>query len=122
MLKRYRIIRGRQHARTLGFRTLNADIANTRPGQAYGIYAGWVEAGGQWYRAAIHYGPRPVLGDEQPSLEAHLLDTTLAESPSEVSIQFVQKLREIQNFASTETLVAQIARDVEQAKLILGGV
>src|SRR3990167_1654164 len=48
----FTVIAGRQHARRLGFRTLNFDISPGKPALPHGIYAGWVDINRTRYRAA----------------------------------------------------------------------
>ena len=115
----FTVIAGRQHARRLGFRTLNFDISPGKPALPHGIYAGWVDINRTRYRAAIHYGPRPVLTDPTISLEAHLIDTTLANPPVEAAVELVKRLRPIRDFPAEHDLRVQIAADVEAVKRAL---
>jgi riboflavin kinase/FMN adenylyltransferase len=38
-----------------------------------------------------------------------------------IEVQFIKRLREEMNFASVDALIAQIARDVEETRQVLGG-
>jgi riboflavin kinase/FMN adenylyltransferase len=59
---------------------------------------------------------RPTFGDAlAPTVESHLLDTTLDLYGRTVAVAFVQRLRDEQRFADVEALRGQIAADVAQA-------
>jgi riboflavin kinase/FMN adenylyltransferase len=38
-----------------------------------------------------------------------------------IEVQFIKRLREEMKFASVDALIAQIARDVEETRQVLGG-
>ena len=81
--------------------------------------------------AVMHYGPRPVFGDTK-SCEVHLLERS-AVSPStplrtgsqrsdSLSVEVVERLRDVQDFETPEELQKQITQDINDAKTILGTV
>ena len=81
-------------------------------------------------RPALHYdgvaniGYRPTLVAERPELpevEVHLLDFRGDLYGELVELEFVRRLRDERRFAGLDELRAQIARDVAQARAILGG-
>jgi riboflavin kinase/FMN adenylyltransferase len=113
------VVPGRQIARQWGFPT-----ANLYPDQEClppnGVYAGWIlipDRKPVW--SVCNLGTRPSLGtgEIQPLLEAHLFDFN--EDLYNRSIRFVpiQKLRDEQQFSSTEALREQIATDAARARL-----
>jgi riboflavin kinase/FMN adenylyltransferase len=113
-----RVIRGKGRGRGLGYPTLNLEIppAFALP---HGIYACRVFVDGVSHAGAAHFGPIPVFDELEPSLEVHLLDTSLGRAPAAVSLEVVRRLRDVRGFPSAAELAAQIALDVENARRAL---
>lgn len=114
-----KIVKGRGEGRRIGFPTLNFEIPPGF-GDKEGVYAGWVWIGGKRYPAAIHYGPAPAFGIAQALLEAHLIETDLAEAPLSADFELQEYLREVRSFPSPQDLALAIQNDVTAAKKILG--
>ena len=68
---------------------------------------------------ALHIGPRPTFRGSPPSVELHLIDFERDLYGEVVRVDLVRRLREIRPFGSPEALVAQLARDVEEARRVL---
>lgn len=116
--------RGDRRGRELGYPTANVHVPTEICLPQDGIYAGWYSGtDGVRRPAAISLGRRPTFYDDQPYslLEAHLLDFEgdLYDQPA--AVDFVAHLRDEARFESLDELVAQIARDCEQAQAILAG-
>jgi cytidyltransferase-like protein len=112
------IISGHGRGRKLGFPTLNLKKPRHFPYQ-HGIYAGYVWLGRQRYRGAFHFGPIPVFGQNDASLEVFLLNRRSDIKRSAISFQLIQYLRPIRAFPSQEDLGRQICRDIELVKIAL---
>jgi riboflavin kinase/FMN adenylyltransferase len=113
---------GDQRGRELGFPTANVAVPDQVQLPADGIYAGWYErSDGTVHPAAISLGRRPTFYDDQPYslLEAHLIDFDGDLYGEPAKVRFVAHLRGEQKFDSLDALVAQIGRDVEQARGLL---
>jgi riboflavin kinase/FMN adenylyltransferase len=112
------VVRGAGRGRTIGVPT-----ANVRPDTELlpknGVYAGWGERlrdGTRW-GAAINVGTNPTFVSGQAiSVEAHLLDCDSDLYGEQLRLGFVRRLRDEERFPSREALVAQIGRDIEQAR------
>jgi len=103
----------------LGFPTVNLVInGQVTPGD--GIYAGKAEAGGREHPAAISIGSNPTLGGRGRSIEAFFVDTEGDYYGLQVVLRFVKKLRDQRQFDDTEGLKAQIAKDVQRVRHIIG--
>jgi riboflavin kinase/FMN adenylyltransferase len=114
---------GDRRGRELGFPTANLAVAPELCRPAHGIYAGTFSGvDGVARPAAISLGRRPTFYDDAavPLLEAYVLDFSgdLYGQPAEVS--FVERLRGEEKFDSVDALVAQMERDVEATRRILG--
>ena len=65
---------------------------------------------------------RPTFGkDDQTIVEAHLLDFDEDLYGQQLTLDFVARLRGEQRFDGVEALVAQIQKDISQAREILSG-
>ncbi len=90
---------------------------------AEGIYAGWyVREDGARHRAAISLGHRPTFHPEggPPLLEAYLLDFSGDLYGERAKVRFVARLRDELRFDSVDDLIAQMERDVEETRVVLG--
>jgi riboflavin kinase / FMN adenylyltransferase len=107
------VVYGDQRGGTLGFPTANIapDPHALVPG--YGIYAG--EALG--HRVAVSIGVNPHYGGSERRIEAFLLDFEGDLYGSRLRLELWERLREERAFASEEDLIAQIAADVDAARL-----
>jgi riboflavin kinase/FMN adenylyltransferase len=110
------VVRGDGRGRTIGVPT-----ANLRPRTELlpknGVYAGWGEALGQRWAAAINIGTNPTFAAERPVvIEAHLLDCSADLYGATLRLGFEERLRSEERFPSVEALVAQIKQDVERVR------
>lgn len=110
---------GKGRGRELGFPTVNLRIPEGLD-LRYGIYACWVRMAGRTYPAALHYGPVPAFGEEEPSLEVHVLDRVLDFTPDRVEVEVVRWIRPVLSFPSTDQLRAQIQQDLARCREALG--
>lgn len=124
-----RVVHGDHRGRTIGFPTANLDCeAVTIP--ADGVYAvvarrvgpsspdgpGAPEA---LYRGVANLGVRPTFAAGR-SVEVHLFDFDGDLYDKRLRVGFVGRLRGEQKFGGLEALVAQIGRDAEAARALLG--
>lgn len=112
------VISGSGRGRTLGTPTINVDLQDVPTDVQEGIYAGFAKINDVWQKAAIHYGPRPVFKDT-PSFEVHVLGNPPESAPDILEICLVGRLRDVLNFPSTEALMEQIGRDMEESHAML---
>jgi riboflavin kinase / FMN adenylyltransferase len=114
---------GDRRGRTLGYPTANVAVPPELliPGEA--VYAGWYERPDRSvHEAAISIGRRPTFGAGSPFpvVEAYLLDFDGDLYGEAARVRFVSRLRDDERFASVDDLLAQMARDVEDAREVLG--
>ncbi len=128
------VVTGARRGRTIGFPTANihAPGAALPPAGVYAtVLAVWNTTGacaGAVWPAVANLGHNPTFNPADPQhatplrLEAHVLDQDLGEQlyGREVELSFVARLRDERRFDGPEALVAQIERDVAQARPILG--
>ena len=114
-----KVITSDKRGRVLGFPTANLDI---KPQQALpdnGIYATITQVDGRQFPSATNIGTRPTFGNGKKTVETHLLNYKGDLYGKEISVGFVQKLRDEQHFPSTEELKAQMQKDVLEVEAIL---
>jgi riboflavin kinase / FMN adenylyltransferase len=118
---RGRVSQGAGRGKGLGFPTLNFPLG---PGQdvRHGIYAMRVHHDGRRSYAAGYVGVRPTFGEDQPVLEAYLLDFAGDLYGKEVEAEFIAFLRRDQTFATPAALAKQMRKDTEQARAVLEGI
>lgn len=115
-----RVVRGRQLGRTLGYPTANLRFANRTPALR-GICATWVHGvTAQPWPSVSSFGTRPTVDGKEPLLEAHLFDFDGDLYGRHIEVEFVARLRDEEKFPDLPTLVAQMNRDAEQARRLLG--
>jgi riboflavin kinase / FMN adenylyltransferase len=113
------IVPGTGTGRRLGFPTINllpSERETLVP--ADGVYLCHVGALGREFNAVLNIGHRPTFGGETRSIEAHLIDVQLTESPLSAVFRLVDRLRPERRFESPAALASQIADDVANAREI----
>ena len=124
------VVAGCGKGKQLGFPTANV-AAGRQIIPAEGVYAGFVEAGEgeelvcgveEKIPAVVSIGRSETLGGGRPLLiEAHLLIDEVADLTGKwLAIDFIERIRSQQRFGTEAELSAQIARDCEKAREILG--
>jgi riboflavin kinase/FMN adenylyltransferase len=111
------VVRGEGRGRTLGIPTANIRPLNELLPRE-GVYAGLLSAGATW-PAVVNLGRKPTFGGTGVTLEAHALGETGDIYGRRVRLSFAARLRDEQAFTGPEALVAQIHRDVDQARALL---
>jgi riboflavin kinase/FMN adenylyltransferase len=111
-----RVVRGAGRGAGLGFPTANLETNPRIQLPAVGVYAGVAVTNGGRDVAAINVGSNPTFGDEPVHIEAYLLDFEGDLVGQEVSIEFWERLRDEERFASAEELVERIGEDVRRTR------
>ena len=116
---RSKVITSGKRGRVLGFPTANLDLVPQQALPGNGIYATIVHIDGRQFPAATNIGVRPTFGEGMKTVETHLLDYEGDLYGKEIKVEFMQKLRDEQRFASSEALKAQIEKDLRAVEGIL---
>lgn len=115
-----RVVRGAQLGRQLGFPTANLRWPQNSKGFG-GIFAVRVDGAGLARHPGVaSLGYRPAVGGKELLLEVHLFDFDGDLYGKRLSIDFVAKQREEWHFPDLASLTAQIRRDADEARAILG--
>ncbi len=112
------VIHGREIGRTIGFPTANI-LSENELMPADGVYAVWVEVLGNMYMGACSIGLNPTFSAGERSLEVFLFDFNSELYGQQITVHFVEKIRNILRFEDAESLSKQIANDVTRVRTIL---
>ena len=127
LLGRFYQIRGKvvkgygRGARLLGFPTANIELEDELSPRT-GVYAVWVENPELFSgpKAAVaNIGYNPTFGNDQISVEVHILDFDQNINGQDLRVHFVQRIRSEQKFSGPEELVARIKEDIAIGRRIL---
>ncbi|MEI6084027.1 MAG: bifunctional riboflavin kinase/FAD synthetase [Verrucomicrobiota bacterium] len=107
---------GDHRGHELGFPTANLNPRNeVLPPD--GVYAVRVRLADATLTGVVNIGVRPTFAGTARRLEVHILDFDQGLYGQEIEVEFVRHLRPEQKFASVAELKAQIALDVQAARL-----
>jgi riboflavin kinase/FMN adenylyltransferase len=112
------VVHGDARGRELGFPTANMKLEPDCR-LRHGIYA--VKAllpDGRLVDGVASFGRRPTFDDGQPLLEPYLFDFSGSLYGQKLRVTFIDWIREERRFDSVPALIAQINRDVEDARRI----
>jgi riboflavin kinase/FMN adenylyltransferase len=113
------------HGHGRGSKQLGFPTANLKPEGALspkpGIYATWTYHEGKKYAGVANLGWNPTFHDQKFSIEVHILNFDRDIYSQALRVEFVERLRDEITFRGPEELVAQIKKDISQAKSILKG-
>lgn len=110
------VAHGREVGTSLGFPTVNIELANGRQRIKKGVYAGRVSVGGKEYKAMINYGARPTFGLSKDVVEAHIIDFDGDVYGEKIVLYFDGYLRDIKSFGDGNGLKAQLMKDLSDVK------
>ncbi|GAB19119.1 flavokinase/FAD synthetase [Gordonia effusa NBRC 100432] len=125
------VVRGDGRGRQLGYPTANVAPPMHSAIPADGVYAAWftvlgagpvvgqVEPGAR-YQAAVSVGTNPTFSGRTRTVEAFVLDTSADLYGQHVAVDFVAHIRPMVAFDSIDDLLAEMAKDVEKTRRVLG--
>lgn len=114
-----KVVAGNARGKSLGFPTANLSIDKDRILPADGIYATWANIGSKRFMAATNVGLRPTFDGTERVVESFIIDLNENLYNLEISLAFIERLRDEQKFQRVEDLVTQMGIDVEQTREIL---
>ena len=109
-----KVIEGNQLGRKIGFPTANIDTYDRHklvPGD--GVYAVMIETLGQLFKGMLNIGIRPTVNynADHRSIEVHIFNFEEDIYNSDITILFVEKIRDEQKFGGIDQLQAQLIKD-----------
>jgi riboflavin kinase/FMN adenylyltransferase len=117
------VIHGDGRGHSLGIPTANLSLPPERMVPAGGIYAclAHTERSGT-HLAAVNIGTRPTFDGHDVTVEAHLIDFAADLYDQTLALDLVARLRDEVAFPDVDALMAQMQKDIAQARDVLGGV
>ena len=115
------VVRGDQIGRTLGWPTANVRVPEGKA-LPLGVFAVQVvsDKGERWGGMA-NVGWRPTVEGREKRFEVHLFDFEGDLYGEELQVKFLARLRGEQKFGGLDELRAQLGRDAQAARAVLGG-
>ena len=118
-----KVISGNKIGRTIGFPTANIEIEDKyKLIAAGGVYACKVECGGKIYMGMGNIGTRPTIGKHDFTTEVHLFDFNEDIYGKEITIYFIDRVRDEVKLSSLDELKIQLLRDKQTVLLKLNTV
>jgi riboflavin kinase/FMN adenylyltransferase len=112
------VVKGHKRGQRFGYPTANIETGHELfPPR--GVYATFLYFQGKRYRAATNLGVNPTFNNGAMSIESYILDFEGSLYGEEVSVSFVQKIRDELCFSTVDALVHQIKEDVKKVEEIL---
>ncbi|MBL0226291.1 MAG: bifunctional riboflavin kinase/FAD synthetase [Geobacteraceae bacterium] len=112
------VVHGRDIGRSIGFPTANISTHNELL-PPDGVYAVMVSIAGRSLKGSCSIGLNPTFDGGKRSIEVFMLDFSDQIYGREITVCFVQKMRDIKKFADVSELVVAITRDVRFSRDIL---
>jgi riboflavin kinase / FMN adenylyltransferase len=114
--------RGKQRGgKEIGFPTANLHVDEEDLIPKYGVYVCQVICDGKCYGGVINIGFNPTFSENKLIAETHIFDFNQDIYGKPIRVNLLQFLRDEKKFTGIQELASQIARDVIQAKEVLGG-
>ena len=116
------VVHGDHRGRELGYPTANLQVVGDPVIPADGVYAGWLESDREQMPAAISVGTNPQFEGRERRIETYVIDRADLELYGcSVRVAFAGRIRGQEVFDTLDEFIAQMAGDVEQARLLLAG-
>ena len=110
-----RVVGGNHIGTSLGFPTANLMPDECKFVPCNGVYAIRASVGGQEYLGMLNIGNRPTVnhGDEKPTIEANLFGFDGNIYGTNLTISFLEKIRDERRFCSVDELRSQLEKDCQ---------
>lgn len=124
------VVHGDGRGRQLGFPTANVAPPMYAAIPADGVYAAWftvLDPGPslgtviphERYQSAVSVGTNPTFSGRTRTVEAYVLDESVDLYGQHVAVDFVERLRGMEKFASIDDLKVAMGKDTDRAREIL---
>lgn len=111
------VVRGDRRGAGLGFPTANLAVSERIAVPANGVYAGAFSLpDGRIFDCVTNVGQRPTFSGQDVRVEAHLIDAEEDLYGISAAVDFRHRLRGEERFSGPDELIAQIRRDVDEAR------
>ena len=104
---------GRGEGRDFGFATANLEVPPLLLAVGEGVYACYVIVNGARYKAAVNVGiPATFADTAKENIEVHLLDFNENIYGQDIEVEFIEWLRPMRAFESTDELIATVMGNI----------
>ena len=115
-----KVIEGNRIGSRIGYPTANIDIENDfKLIPAFGVYAVLIEYKKSVYKGMLNIGIRPTLNINKLSIEVHIFDFKSDIYGENITIKFIDRIRDEKRFENLEALIKQLNEDKKSASGIL---
>jgi riboflavin kinase/FMN adenylyltransferase len=116
------VIEGSQLGRTLGFPTANLKLKEISPlFLANGVYAVRIQHHKRLYNGMVNIGIRPTFEQHELTIEVNLFDFSDDLYGYDLTLFFVDRIRDEMKFPNLEALKTQISLDKQRIQELLTG-
>ncbi len=112
------VIHGRGNGKKVGMPTANLDIKDIQTEIEYGVYACYVYVKDKKYLGVCNVGKRPTV-DSQKTIEVNIIDFDEDIYGEIITIELIQKLRDIEKFNSLQEVKKQVDKDIIKTRELL---
>lgn len=113
------VVKGLQNGIKIGFPTANIPLPSDKIVPKQGVYATRTVIDGTEYDSVTNIGNNPTFNAQNTTIETHIIDFKGDIYGKEITVKFIDFLREEIKFANIEDLTAQMQTDITDAKKIL---
>lgn len=113
------VIEGEKRGNQMGWPTANLRIPLHRVLPADGIYATLTDVDDHCFPSVTYIGTRPTFQEGERLLEVHIFDQSFQLYGKDISVSFIEQVREDMTFSNLNDLVTQMDQDGAQAREIL---
>ena len=114
-----KVVQGNKIGSSIGYPTANIEIENQwKILPKNGVYAVKILLKNQQYFGMLNLGNRPSISDDSFAIEVHLFDFNATIYNEELKIEFIQRIRDEQQFCDLEKLKSQLKIDAINCKQI----
>lgn len=117
-----RVVGGQRLGRTLGFPTANIEIEEAaKQIPRDGVYACKVHIAGNQHNGMLNIGFRPTVSTQKDfrTIEVHILDFNREIYSEEITIEFIDRVRDEMQFNGIESLKEQLKHDETTVRALL---
>lgn len=115
-----RVSKGKQLGRTIGYPTANVVVSDRyKLIPAIGVYVAYAIVDGQKYFGMLNIGTNPTVGTNPLTIEINIFDFDQNIYDKQITIGFIDKIRDQQKFNSLDELKLALSNDKEKALRIL---
>ena len=109
------VVHGRHLGHSLGFPTLNLNLASEKMLPPRGVYFSRTKVGGRWYQGVSNIGIKPTVQGETLGIETYLFDCSLDLYGQAARVELFHYRRPERTFTSLEELRDQMDLDIRAA-------